>query len=1418
MDVSKTNVSFLPHVENKAIVALEHFLASKSLFFDKMLPDDQCGLQFLQAVIKIHKHRYLDALVDLEMLAFKSHYQTWLGRAVADLLLGLVTDKYALLFPHKSLDRILEGQLLVDESDESYCQGKFSCLFPRNSELAPPFTSNWPELGVVGLSTKGHVKFEKALATLLIEGKWDDWDAALAYINYVPACSHPTEAALCFLYAAMLLLKKLKKQLGSPAAPALSEIFAVKNTIMNCIQSSMSLAIRFLHPGMKFYVCRLCLGTAMQTVQLTDSLSVEYEARLITTLLHLTIHSSRFCPVWNFPSIPLSEAVLLSLKSGRHHLKYLLDLQYVEENKRPVSVVEMLYQLHENDVRGICPLEDSAGVRARTMEEMLREKGWTWSDVVKLMTSPLSPRDSDGWLIQQRELGTSMPFAKLTGFVFNISKDSPSIEIVVVPADPSNGLIGSFSMNDVQSMLQLAAIDAYPIVFSLDPPSVHQKYHPFHQWRYRPKELQNSLFIQTLFEADYLLKSFSVGAEVSAKPPFPSRPCSEGLTKNLPPDILQAIRPVSERGRSSPHAHRFWIQADLIKYNTREAGTRLEFELGEPKMSIGSHPIIPGPNGELRDTEFEDDPESPEAKFASDFTSHYNQVSRYFPIFARLRELAKLQTLVPILMDIKRKLKDKADGIGLRVPQFLLTEVQEDARQYNQEKLDNIMKRLDTDIGFWPTAENQSDIDSKVAKIVDSLPSHQKQVVNYHDIELAVKNVLQEEDQKVLNKVTALFLEISEQKLSEDVLKRSVHQWLLFRNPMSTTELRNLVCSAITLPTDEDIIQHIIQPHHQAVHSSFTQKLNSITCLATTDQVVENPCMWVPAATLTDEENTISHFGGVLLPIGLLIKRSVRSLTEIVQGLISHSVPIVTTSAESGFYACSDYTPESVPTPNFPFVPKWITESTDENTKNPESSPSESSSAAAFTNECENEVGECAKATEGNFNPDSNSNETDPNGSSSNAATNASDLESFCQAKHDSCGVDHCGRIESTDDSDSDSSHGQQREISDVDTTDMNGEHLSQSHTGSCQHEKNREKYHLSAVRDKCNVSGGDSPNAHLYSDSESEHSEYTDHAPFECSETDRGDDQSDTPIQQEVSAGQHKQDSSLSISPTPDNEVTDVTNDNTAAHDIPDLCESGIEWYPSGHGMKSLCYNESTDEKSYSPVKGAHPCPLYTKIIHNSTQKKYEELLSIQKAGRRRVIRLFEDFMNISHNSAVCENASTHKRDSALIATIDKQREWILFATKEHAGTAKAVEAVRKTNRLANANSPCGEQGCQCCNAMAQHNVCVDNQGGQVYRAELTKEVNCRSSNVVYLIRCRRSGKSIHIGQTKEELHECLNEHRTRQSSVVYQHFTSEGFSFNDMEVMILADIDDDKVREEKEDQWRKKLKKCEDKNRCKK
>ena len=1437
-----TKVSFIPHSEDITTLALEKFLASRCKFIDKMLPDDRCGLVFLQAVIKIQKHRFADALADLETLAYDSHYQVWLGSTVADLLLGLLTHKNSLLFPAEVLNKALTGDVIIGR-DLGSGQDRWPLLFPKPSELSPPFASRWPELGVVGLNTKGYVKFEKAVAELLDKGQWTEWDAALAYINYVPACIHPVEAALCFLYAAMFLLKRLSKVVGSSRAPPLSDVFATKNFIMNCLQSSMALCIRYLHPGMKLYVCRLCLGTAMQTMQLTENLAIAYEAELVTALLHLMIYSSQFCPAWHFPSIPLSEAILLDLKSARCHLKYLLNLQYIQNDSRPVSLSELHYQLHENDMRGICRLQDSAGARARAMEDMLHEKGWTWNDVVNLMTSPLSPRDCDGWLIQQKALGIPMPFAKLTGFSFNMDATSPSIEIIAIPADPANGLVGLFSMHDVQTMLQLAAADAYPIFFSLDPPNLHQNYHPFYKWRYGPKELHDSLFVHTLFETDYLLKSFSVGAEVSARPPFISRPCKEGLTKNLPSDLTEAIKPIAERGKSSQHVHRFWIQADVVEFSIRQSGSILEFELGEPKVNIRSHPITPGPDGNFRDTEFDDDPDSAEAKFASDLTAHYEQLGKYFPMFARLRELAKLQTLVPILRNIKKNMEDRANGIGLHVPDFLLTEIQEDAKLHHQERISTLLKRLDTDIGTWPIAEDQARIDLEVKHVMDNLPHRVRSNPSYTDIEPHIKTLLKEEDEKKLKDITDGLFELCEQNLSRDSLKRAVHQWLLFRNSSSTNELKNLICSAFPLPTSEDIINNLIIPDRKRTYSAFKQMLESAT--SPSHPKTTNPCIWVPAAAVKDEENILVNFGGVTLPVVLVQRRQqsdsdsdeseqdihsiscVPTLREIVQRSLSVHVPVEGIDS-------TEYLPEHdhdqvrfVPAQG-PFVPECQADRDSANLDNEASQEGKGTSYSPATDgNSDSEVNLSSRATGENHKSDSDP--TCSKGSScSNGIGSDSDGPTCSNGASYSDGI---GGDYVTDDQNEPSStlSATQNSVQQVVGNSVDIESLGGSDLESLSTCSREEWIDSDADVEKQSTLSPTVTKQTGHDDSSSDQDQ--EYLP---------DSDSPSPLAEEDPDNQRDMCDAHFTSNAPTTKFDDdqininVKSKKDTSQSVyesnPELCESHIRWKRPGYGMGVLSYygeNTCTPDKSASPVKSSHPCAMYTKLRYNCTQKKREDLLSIERSGRLRVKRLIESF-NISRNISIhdChvpasepyESEKVGDRGSAFLSAIEKHQGWLSFAMKSHPGTAKATVAIKETNKVANANSPCGIKGCECCDAMAQSNMCVDDNSSETYRAEVTKEVNCRSSNVVYLIRCRRSGKNIHIGQTKDELHECLRQHCKREGSTVYRHFTSEGYSFEDMEVMVLADIDDDKVREKKEHEWTKKLKRGDRKSRRKK
>ena len=82
-----------------------------------------------------------------------------------------------------------------------------------------------------------------------------------------------------------------------------------------------------------------------------------------------------------------------------------------------------------------------------------------------------------------------------------------------------------------------------------------------------------------------------------------------------------------------------------MKYDIEVTGSEVEVKCGDPEMVIKNHRIYFAPDGTVRDTEDESDPNSPQALFAADLTKYYSEIGHYFPAFARIRELCKLQLL-----------------------------------------------------------------------------------------------------------------------------------------------------------------------------------------------------------------------------------------------------------------------------------------------------------------------------------------------------------------------------------------------------------------------------------------------------------------------------------------------------------------------------------------------------------------------------------------------------------------------------------------------------------------------------------------------------------------------------------------------------------------------------------------------------
>ena len=702
--------------------------------------------------------------------------------------------------------------------------------FPTVGELLEPPKINWEDLIVPDIEMNVTRKFEQAVARQVREGRMTMHEAALSYIDYCITCHHPAELAVCYLTASIWFLRELEQK-ASQTPKQCSQLYALKNAVRWCLECANTITRLVLHPGMHLYVSRLGLVAMLHAVKLGNIATPE-DSAMVAHFLEIFQYNCRLCPFWHAPIVMVSEAVLLHILTGRLHSEFVLGLQDVSVDILPISKSELQYQLYENDLRHVNSLDDSAEGHRNAMWELLAEKGWNFDDVVELMTSPLSPRSPDGWLLRQPKLGNSPEFTQLAGFTINIDAEKSSIQLLLVPSSRWRGRIGLFSRADIDSILCLCQDDLFPMFFSLDPPNEHQRFHPFQQFRFSPENLCGTDLLHTLFETDYLLKSFSVGSEVSSIPPFNQRPCNEGLTADLPPSLHEILKPVSERGHTFNRINRFWIQAEKLVYSHSQYDSGVqEFIFSDPIMAVRSHPQLPGKDG-IEDTENEHDPDSPEAKFAADLTAHYNEISEHFPMFARLQELVKLQFFGVVLNSVLTDLQEQAEGKDFVVSDQLLQEVQTKQRNLQiadrNKMLGNVYQKIRPNL-------NWSTYDYIQSQLVDVLMQSQGS------------------------------------KLSRATLKRYVSDWI---NPSKGTnarlqaqfQLATYLCSGLPLHTRHEV-REILLNVRQKRYQSFRKEVESLKSAAQTFAPPKspNPCMWVPAALNSADNGSSLCYGGVIL-------------------------------------------------------------------------------------------------------------------------------------------------------------------------------------------------------------------------------------------------------------------------------------------------------------------------------------------------------------------------------------------------------------------------------------------------------------------------------------------------------------------------------------------------------------------------
>ena len=498
----------------------------------------------------------------------------------------------------------------------------------------------------------------------VIKGELTHIQAAFWYLDLLVQDSlvyHEAQKVVCLLKSA------LHFESAYSTAKALADKVALRNAALSCTYDACQL-VKKVHPGFRVMTFQLALELSFRmAVEDTNFPSKKcLDGILAAGMFNNLVHNRQFTFIHCFPvnEMFVSFSLYFYRISDVAQREYLKNLMSLTEGTLHIRNSLLKYQSFENAVsdhmRGHETDESLFKKREIMISSFAKEKGLTDDDISQLMTSYSMPRDSEGWLIPSKTLGPHLEIASLRGFCLDNSDHSPTIQLLIEPAKDGNGLL---SFDDVFTILQLEQNEVFPIKFSLDPPSTTERFHPFNNLVCHPTKLKNTDYMDTLFQADYLLKFFSTGTEVSSNPPFPLRPTEQGLTKSLPEDLQKILRPTHLRGTTHISQHRSWIEVEEIQYGEEISEEVATYFIQAVKVVVCSRPLISGINGHHYDAIHSES--GPDADFAADFTANYDKIAQHFLVFARLREQAKLQFMMQKIFEYLQTKKKTSESVHL---------------------------------------------------------------------------------------------------------------------------------------------------------------------------------------------------------------------------------------------------------------------------------------------------------------------------------------------------------------------------------------------------------------------------------------------------------------------------------------------------------------------------------------------------------------------------------------------------------------------------------------------------------------------------------------------------------------------------------------------------------------------------------
>lgn len=259
----------------------------------------------------------------------------------------------------------------------------------------------------------------------------------------------------------------------------------------------------------------------------------------------------------------------------------------------------------------------------------LGKKAWdAWSPFIGSST-PTAPNARVGGV----SLQAIAEGLKGLGAINGVSFDRAAGRLVLI-GDSAPGISINVNLDDLAVALQSVARGVWPgVSIDPDPKNAHSDTMYF---RYiGPTE--HTHFGDTMGVSDRLMKVIGMG-EDNENPGRIVRPAIESFK-----DLFQLVREIRSEGSTWS---RFWLVPDQIQWEISSDGktiwcTKTTMKVKTQVMVLEGNRLVDAPN--------QRDPAS--EAFAQWFSSHYDELAQQYPIYAELRELAKLVSLVSWLQE-----------------------------------------------------------------------------------------------------------------------------------------------------------------------------------------------------------------------------------------------------------------------------------------------------------------------------------------------------------------------------------------------------------------------------------------------------------------------------------------------------------------------------------------------------------------------------------------------------------------------------------------------------------------------------------------------------------------------------------------------------------------------------------------------